>query len=141
LALVEKSKPRLLHRDLDRFRVGVERVVAVEVLDGQRLLSIVLREAPQHRPLAPCGVADDLPTLLSRSDGDGLQDDPATMVYAGLDEVAVAEVRLLHHILWQRHHAAVADPAHMDHCHDRTSRGQRIYGGHTCQWRVCSPEQ
>ena len=130
---------RLEPRDLDRFGVSVEGVVEVEVFGGQALLSVVLREAPQDRPVTPCRVADDLPTSRPGSDRDGLENDAAGAVYCRLDKVSFTEVCLSEHVRRQRHDAAVAYLAHMNHGHTRTSLfAATVYTVATVVNRDCS---
>ena len=107
-------------RDLDRFRVGVKRVVEVEILGGQALLSVVLGETSQDRPVTPSGVADDVPPCLPRSDGHCLENDPPGPVNPRLNKIALTEIGLREHVRRQRHDAAVANLAHMNHRHART---------------------
>lgn len=124
LSGVKERVFRLLHRDLDRLRVGVERVVEVEILGGQALLSVVLGETLQDRPVTPRGVADDLPPCLPGSDGHRLENNPPGPVNPRLNKIAITEIGLREHVRRQRDDAAVANPAHMNHRHDRTSCAQ-----------------
>ncbi len=120
LPFVQERVFGLIQRDLDRFGVRVKRVVEVEVLGGQGLLSVVLREAPQHSPVTSRGVADDFATSLSRGDGHRLQNYSPSAVHSGLHEISFAEIRPREHVRWERDHAAVANLPHMND-HARTS--------------------
>ena len=82
--------------------MSVEGVIEVEILGGQALLSVILREAPQDRPVTPRRLADDLPTCLARSDRYGLENDATGAVYCRLDRVPFTEVCLSEHVWRQR---------------------------------------
>jgi len=133
LSNVEERVFRLLHRDLDRFSVCVKRVVEVQILGGQALLSVVLGETPQDRAVTPRGVADDLPPCLARSDGHCLENDPPGPVNPRLNKIALTEIGLREHVRRQRDDAAVANLAHMNYRHRRTSCAHCIYSDHARQ--------
>lgn len=118
---------------LDSFGVTVNRIVEFEVLGGQTLLSVVLRDATQNGPLTSRCAADDLPPRLPRGDGNRLEDHPARAVHRGLHKIAVTEVRLREDVRRQRHHAAVADLTHMNHSHVTPPAPHCIYSSHGSQ--------
>jgi hypothetical protein len=97
--------------------VTVNRIVEIEVLGGQTLLSVVLRDATQNGSLTSRCATDDLPPRLSRGDGNRLENHPARAIHRRLHKIAVTEVRLREDVRWQRYHAAVADLTDTNHSH------------------------
>jgi hypothetical protein len=122
LCAIQEVVLRLFHRDLHRFRVSVDRVLKIEELSGQTLLSVVLRDATKNGALTSRRGADDLPSRFPRRNGNRLENDAARAVHSGLHKIAVTQVRPLKHVLRQRHYAAVADLTDVNHSHVRTSR-------------------
>src|SRR3989442_6941122 len=114
---IQHCGPCLIHRDLDCFGVGVERVIEVEIFAGQALFSVVLREAPQNSAVTPRGVADDLPTCLSWGDGHRLKNDPSGPVHPWLHDITLAQMCRCEHVRPPRYDAAGAHLTHIDHGH------------------------